>query len=237
LATLARLGVRLTHSKPGRPQGRGKIERAFRTVREQFLVEIGTGRELDDMAELNKLFTAWVETVYHQRVHSETGQAPLQRWDRSWAAAREAGRGPVLTSPDQLREAFLWSEERAVTKTATVSLQGNTYEVDAALVGRKVELRFDPFDLGDIAVAYQGRDMGKAVPHEVKRHVHPKARPDETTAPVEASGIDYLKLLAARHERDIVAKVSYADIADPGEAAPGPTTPFVEVPLFSEAVA
>ena len=34
------LGIKLTHSTPRRPQGRGKIERLFRTVREQFLVEI-----------------------------------------------------------------------------------------------------------------------------------------------------------------------------------------------------
>ena len=58
------------------------------------------------------------------------------------------------------REAFLWSQERTVTKTATVSLHGNQYEVDAALVGRKVELVFDPFDLTRIEVRYQHRPFG-----------------------------------------------------------------------------
>jgi putative transposase len=135
----ASLGIRLIHSRPGQPAGRGKIERFFRTVREQFLVEIGSGRELDDMVQLNTLFTAWVETVYHHRPHSETGQSPLDRWS--------VIDPPVLPSPAQLREAFLWSEWRTVTKTATVGLHGNQYEVDAALIGRKVELVFDPFDL------------------------------------------------------------------------------------------
>jgi len=51
---------------------------------------------------------------------------------------------PALPTPAQLREAFLWSEWRTVTKTATVGMHGNSYEVDAALVGRKVELVFDP---------------------------------------------------------------------------------------------
>ena len=74
------LGIRLVHSRPGQPAGRGKIEKLFRTVREQFLVEIGSGRELADMTQLNTLFTAWVETVYHRRQHSETGQSPLERW-------------------------------------------------------------------------------------------------------------------------------------------------------------
>ena len=35
----------------------------------------------------------------------------------------------------------------------------NQYEVDAALVGRKVELVFDPFDLTRIEVRYQHRPL------------------------------------------------------------------------------
>ena len=53
------------HSRPGQPAGRGKIERAFRTVRDQFLVEIGSGRELDDLAQLNTLFTAALDASSH----------------------------------------------------------------------------------------------------------------------------------------------------------------------------
>src|SRR6476659_307954 len=66
LRACASLGVKLVHSTPGRPQGRGKIERFFRTVREQFLVELPAGEgeeaQVADLATLNRLFTAWVET-------------------------------------------------------------------------------------------------------------------------------------------------------------------------------
>jgi putative transposase len=68
LRACASLGIRLVHSRPGQPAGRGKIERAFRTVRDQFLVEIGSGRELDDLTQLNTLFSAWVETVVRHEV-------------------------------------------------------------------------------------------------------------------------------------------------------------------------
>jgi putative transposase len=93
--TCARLGIRLTHSKPYRPQGRGKIERFFNTVNSQFLTEIsvvdtvtgvvdaGVGSMVTSLDELNALFTSWVEMVYHQAVHSTTGQTPLHRWDAS----------------------------------------------------------------------------------------------------------------------------------------------------------
>ena len=96
-------------------------------MRSQFLVELAR-RELADLSELNSLFAAWVESVYHRRVHSETGQKPIERFMATGA--------PTLPSPQLLREAFLWAQTRMVTKTATVSLFGNQYEVDAALVGR-----------------------------------------------------------------------------------------------------
>ncbi|MGV1010441.1 MAG: Mu transposase C-terminal domain-containing protein [Dermatophilaceae bacterium] len=214
------LGIRLVHSRPGQPAGRGKIERFFRTVREQFLVEIGSGRELEDMTELNTLFTAWVETVYHQRVHSETGQTPMQRWSAI---------SPRQPSSAQLREAFLWSEWRTVTKTATVGLHGNKYEVDAALVGRKVELVFDPFDLTRIEVRWRGRTMGPAVPHVIGRHVHAKARPDDTTPPQPApTGIDYLHLVEAQHTAELADRVQYAHLRD--EPAPARPAPHRHVP-------
>jgi putative transposase len=213
------LGIRLVHSRPGQPAGRGKIEKFFRTVREQFLVEIGAGRELDDMTHLNTLFTAWVETVYHRRVHSETEQAPLERWSTGWSAT-----SPRMPSTAQLREAFLWSEWRTVTKTATVGLYGNKYEVDAVLVGRKVELVFDPFDLIRIQVRWRGRSMGQAVPHVIGRHVHAKARPDDTTAPEAApTGIDYLHLVEQQHTAELANRVQYAQLHDepaPDEPAP-----------------
>ena len=190
---MAILGIRLIHSRPGRPEGRGKIERFFRTVRDQFLVEITT-RTVADLAEMNRLFTAWIETVYHHRVHSETNATPLERFSAHGQ----------FTPPSaaQLREAFLWSEHRLVTKTATVSLHANTYEVDAILVGRRVELVFDPFDLTTVEVRYQGRPMGDAIVHVIHRHTHPMARPEAAIAAV-STGIDYLALIEARHKTEL----------------------------------
>lgn len=217
LRALASLGIRLVHSRPGRPQGRGKIERFFRTLREQFLVEVGTGEGIADLAELNRKFTAWAETVYHRRVHSETGQTPLERWEDGWAGQAGQGVGVEHASPAQLHEAFLWSAWRKVTKTATVSFEGNTYEVDPALAGRKVELVYDPFDLARIEVRHQGMPMGDALPHRIRTHVHRKARPDEATPAEPApTGIDYLSLVEARHARELTERIQYSELPLPG---------------------
>lgn len=219
------LGIRLSHSKPGEPAGRGKIERFFRTVRGQFLVEVDA-RGAADLDELNALFTAWIEQVYHRRVHRDTGQTPLARFAAVGA--------PDAASPALLREAFLWSATRTVTKTATVSLAGNRYETDAALVGRKVELIYDPFDLTDVEIRFNGQSFGTATVHEVSTHVHPKAAshhddPDDTPAEIS---IDYLSLIEAQHRDATRRSINFADLpddhhdaADRSHDADGPAPP------------
>lgn len=213
LRACAKLGIRLVHSTPHRPQGRGKIERFFRTVREQFLVEVvdTTAEELTAagidhrtaLLELNRLLTGWIETEYHRRVHTETGQPPLDRWDAGWS---RLGRTPAMPTAADLTEAFLWSEYRTVTKTATVSLHGNTFQDDAGLVGRRVELVFSPFDMETVEVRYQNTRHGKALPHHITRHVHPKARAETPEPPMPpATGIDYLELTAHTHHLQVRA--------------------------------
>ena len=180
-------------------------------MRDQFLVEV-TDTTSEDLTaaginhagallELNRLFIAWVETEYHRRVHSETGQSPLARWESGWD---RLGRTPAMPTADDLTEAFLWSEYRTVTKTATVSMHANTYQVDPSLVGRRVELVFSPFDLENVEVRYHDKSYGKALPHIISRHTHPKAKPETPEPePPPATGIDYLALTAAAHHEQI----------------------------------
>jgi putative transposase len=210
------LGIRLIHASPRAATTKGKIERFFRTTRERFLVEL-QAREVIDLRELNRLFSAWVEGDYHRRVHSETGQMPLERL--------LAGGPPRLPTAELLREAFLWSEQRTVTKTASVSLHANQYEVDGALVGRRCELIFDPFDLTRIEVRYQGRPMGLAVPLRIGRHTHPQARREEPEPP-PATGIDFLGLLADRREGDITGGpgIDYRVLQPPPDETDGQIT-------------
>lgn len=199
------LGIRLIHARPRAAATKGKIERFFRTVRSQFLVELEARGGAGDLGELNRLFSAWVEVVYHRRVHSETKATPLERFLTKGA--------PRLPEPALLHEAFLWSEWRTVTvNTAQVSLFGNRFEVDAALAGRRIELVFDPFDLTDIEVRFDNRPMGRAVAVKVSRHTHPRARP-EAAPVVVPSGIDYLAMVAAKRARELgAAPIDYAGL-------------------------
>ena len=74
--TCASLGIALIHAKPYMPQGKGKIERFFRTVRSQFL-PCFKGTSLEG---INKAFEIWLSQDYQQRKHSATGQSPFNRF-------------------------------------------------------------------------------------------------------------------------------------------------------------
>jgi len=203
--TCAVLGVRLVHSQPYSPEGRGKQERLNRYIRDAFLAE-ATHQGIDSLEVLNDLFAAWAEAVANRRIHAETGQAPIERF--------EAGGPHRAVDPERLREAFRWSVTRKVTRTATVPLEGNQYAVDPSLVGRRVELRYDPEDLTRIDIFYEGRPAGVATPFVIGRHTH-RAVPQAARPAPAPTGIDYLGLVAAAHEEaaGTGAKVDFTQLA------------------------
>lgn len=205
LRACAVLGIRLIHSTPGRPEGRGKIERVFRTVREQLLVELAD-RPPASLEDLNRIFQSWAEQIYHRRVHTETGQTPLERF--------LAAGPPPLPAELALTAAFRWSERRTVSKAGTVGMHGNTYEVDPELAGRQVDLIFDPLELAEIAVQIDGRHVGLAVPLVIKRHAHPRAQ--SPAAPAQPTGIDYLGLIQRRREQELQQRIDYRNLPTVG---------------------
>jgi transposase InsO family protein len=88
LRACAKLGIKLVHSQPRRPEGKGKIERFFRTVRDGFLVELTGERaaRIPDLSELNKLFTAWTEAL------STTSGSIRRPGSRRWPGGKPAAR-------------------------------------------------------------------------------------------------------------------------------------------------
>ncbi len=118
-------------------QAKGKIERWFKTVRAQLLTRL-TEDDTRSLEALNRRLHAWVEGEYHHAPHRGLdGKTPLEQWALTGEAVRFPEPGLDL---DDL---FLFEASRKVQKDRTVSLNGVVYEVDAALVGEKVTLRFD----------------------------------------------------------------------------------------------
>jgi putative transposase len=207
------LGIRLIHSRPYRPQGRGKQERLGRYIRERFLLE-AEAHGISSFQELNDWFMAWAEQVCNTRVHAETGRTPIQRF---------ISQGPLhAVEPSLLREAFRWSVMRRVTSTASVSLAGNRYSVDEALIGRRVELRFDPEDLTHLDVYWEGHPAGTAIPFILVRHVHRQVPQAQAPNRPPSTGIDYLGLVLAAHDAETLGQLAFRDLLSPRPAELAP---------------
>lgn len=153
----AKLGIALIHARPYQPQGKGKQERWFRTVRMQLLPTLAPS-DTASLEALNRRLWAWVEGEYHHSPHKGLdGVTPLDRWTMSAQNVSLVGPGVDLD------ELFLFEQKRKVQRDRTVSLNGIVYEVDASLVGETVTLRFDPQRRGrPVDVHFKGRKVEEA---------------------------------------------------------------------------
>jgi transposase InsO family protein len=80
-AACYRTGIKLLHRPPKDPPPGGLIERFFQTIQGQLEAEVRAGPLLS-LSELNRALSAWLHASYHQREHSQTGQAPKQRYQK-----------------------------------------------------------------------------------------------------------------------------------------------------------
>jgi putative transposase len=149
----AALQISLRYATAYRPEGSGKVERFNKTVRMQFLPDILEGISLE---ELNQRWQKYLDTVYHQRRHSSTGQTPLQRYLDDAHALRGA--------PEQLPDYFRHREERTVSNDRTIRLSNRVYQVPLGLAGMRVELRFETLDRVELFVDGKSHGFIEEVP-------------------------------------------------------------------------
>lgn len=200
-----KLGIRLSHSRPYKPQGRGKIERFFRFVDTSFkpeaYLQIENGKIIT-LPQLNEAFAAWCEGYYHIREHGSTQMTPVDRV-RTDKVRRRA-------TMVQLTEIFLREETRKVDGASCVRLFGNTYEVDAQLAQQRITLRYDPFDLKDIQVWHDGKRFGSAKVLELNRSALEKQPASEEKL---LSGVNFFEL-AQQKRNEALEPVTYAKEGD-----------------------
>lgn len=159
----ANLGVGLVHSKPYDSPSRGKIERFFRHVRQNFLSDVKDGDPLWTLKRLNEEFSIWIRDHYHQRTHSGIQMRPIDRYQTS---IREYPRKRV--DEETLEEHFLCSIQRSVGKDSTVSVGTIIYEVPPEFIGQKVELKYLQDKPNEIFLYNNGHRITKITPVDSK---------------------------------------------------------------------
>ncbi len=148
----ASLGIALIHSSPHKPQGRGKIERLFRTIRSQFL----PGFRGISLQELNEAFDLWLNDIYHQRKHTSTAQSPFERFTAHMECLR--------TAPKELRDYFRNAARRKVAKDRTITLNGRLYEAPIALIGKQVTLLYHEHEAERVEITWDNKSYGLLTP-------------------------------------------------------------------------
>lgn len=149
----ARVGCILRHTAVRDAAAKGKIERFFRRVRDQFLIR---NLDLSSIEALNKQFTQWVEQDYNASVHSVLGMKPIDRFGVDLSRIR------FLSPSEDTDELFYAQTDRHVKKDNTFSFRGKRYETPIDLRGRKITLRHERHRDG-VVIVYDGeRRIGKA---------------------------------------------------------------------------
>jgi len=205
------LGIQLVHSKPYQSEGRGVVERFNRTVKEQFESEVRDREELLTLEELNGYFEAYLAERYHRTIHSETTEAPAERFAR----AAKLGPAPDL---EQIDELLRLRERRTVhRKWATVSVGSIRYQVSPSLRGRRVDCLYDPFDPAYVLVVFDGRVVERAYPQKPG-----EVPPEPAPAPKPHGGqpTDHLALLRADFERRTQAELAALRLRPTSPAPP-----------------
>jgi hypothetical protein len=177
-ATAALLGIVLIHSRPYKPQGKGKIERWFKTVRSSFLPDYQAG----SIEQLNDDIHFWIDQHYHQKIHSATGQTPFARF----AAHSEC----LRCAPADLHDHFRKTVRRRVNKDRSITIDGRLFEAPVGLIGKQVELRYHQEDPDTVEIFDSQQSRGFVRPVDV--HVNCRVKRDKNNnAELATDGAPY----------------------------------------------
>ena len=192
----ARLGIHLIFCRPYAPEGKGKLERWHRTLRDLFLSELDE-RRITDLDELNARLWAWLEQIYHRTPHGGLGGlTPLERYQRDLPKIRSLG-----AKAAQLDSLFHHRVPRFVRKDGTVSYLGERFEVPYELSGMTVRLVVDPHAARVVGVEDDsGKSLGAATLLDAVANIKRTRRKPEPVAHMSArNGPNLVEIAHARH--------------------------------------
>lgn len=113
---------------PYRAKTKGKVERPFRYIRQDFFL----GRSFRNLEDLNKQLSDWLDGVANQREHGTTRRLVTEAFLEDQAA---------LLPLQQMHFSSVLNLERRITRDGMVSVEGNYYSVPDTARHRVVEVQ------------------------------------------------------------------------------------------------
>lgn len=151
----AKMGICLIYAKPYSPEATGKPER-FNRVVDSFLSEAALEKP-QTLDRLNELFQVWLIECYQNKAHSGlNGNISPE------TAYRSDKKALKFLDPETIANAFLHAEERKVDKAGCISFASKKYEVGLNFIGCKVTVVYDPANIEEITIEYEGHEPFRA---------------------------------------------------------------------------
>ena len=189
----ARLGIKHLKTAPYSAESKGKVERFQRTVGE-FIREASL-MKFKDLAQLNKYYKAWLDEGYQHVIHSELNkQTPMEAFQRDEKKVR-------FVTAEECYEAFLHEETRTTDKTGCFSIGNVTFEAGVKFRRKKIDVRFDPFDLSVVEVWHAGVKQIDALPLVIGEFTGTSAKKSESKAATEIGRSRLLDIYNRENEK------------------------------------
>ena len=210
----AKMGIRLLFAKPYSPEATGKSER-FNRVVDSFLAEAVLEKP-QTLDKLNQLFEVWLEECYQNKPHSglEGNISPQ-------TAYRSDRKALKFLDPETIASAFLHCEERKVDKAGCISFAGKKYEVGLTFIGCKVDVIYDPADISELTIEYEGHKPFKAKELVIGERSAPRPKLPEHLQKALANSSRLLNAAARKNQErkeTQIPAVSYRKVRKEGES-------------------
>lgn len=151
----ARIGVAINYCPPFTPTSKSKIERFFKTLKDQYLCLIKPS-DYHDLKSFNEDLRAYIQK-YNTKPHSslEDNKSPNDRF-------YEESNIIIEIDKESIERSFLLELERKVSPDGIVVIDNKEYEVDYHYQNQKVLLRYSP-DLSKVYVVDKDDDSLKEI--------------------------------------------------------------------------
>jgi transposase InsO family protein len=181
----ASLGTQLIHTKAYSPESKGKIERSFRTIKDNWL-NGADWNTFTDLEDLNTQLNIYLNENYSNVIHSSIEQTPRNRF------LKDSDKIKYIPK-EKLDDHFLHRVARTVNNDATIQLHSRFFEVPQKYIGRHINIRYSPINL-DVAYVFNENNV-------MTDTVYPLKRVDNSK--IKRTSINYSKIANTGGEHDV----------------------------------
>lgn len=175
----ANIGTILSFARPYSPESKGKIERWFRTLQDQWMNVINWN-DFSSLDELNVSLFKYVEEQYNSKIHSSINEKPIDKFIRHIDLIK------FVPNKQELDYIFLYRITRKVKNDATISIQNMLFEVPLKYVSETINIRYDPTSM-DKAYIFSDDNILMDTVYPVKKIDNSRIRREQNIKSVDFS--------------------------------------------------